>query len=386
MEESFSRVRLNFDLWYCVCRQIYGIGTHKDLASLCLVSKQMKIAATPWLYRSIRLDFGSSCNRPQYLKSILGLHPKLVREVAVQGLDPTMDRTSVESLIEIIPSIPNLERFHWKASETVPDSLTGAVEAHPSVKQMVADSCIFVNGKDAIYVFDPALTLPLSRTAAKEAILELTPVRRTIDTRAKLDSFYFTSYCFPSGLEAVHHIDATRLNELTLDSCNNIGYLFNGLLYNISRIRLKRLVISRSQTQSSVGYIGREKIECFLMVYKGLENIAFSNLGQDRPSLAAILAQGRSLRVLKLYESRSTRTSETRNPAKFNEVEDVARIRKSCPHLEQLIIDQGCNCGRRRCCCKSSIRGDMHELDAIHKSFSILQIHHKGLQTRSTKV
>ena len=250
----------------------------------------------------------------------------------------------------------------------------------------MAESCIFVNGKDGIHVFDPALTLPLSRTAAKEAIFELTPVRRTMDTRAKLDSFYFTSYCFPSGLEAVHHIDATRLNELTLNSCNNIGYLFNGLLYNISRIRLKRLVISRSQTQSSVGYIGREKIECFLMVYKGLEEIAFSNLGQDRPSLAAVLAQGRSLRVLKVHESRSTRTSKTRNPAMFNEVEDVARIRKSCPHLEQLIIDQGCNCGRRRCCCKSSIRGDMHELDAIHKSFSNLQIHHKGLQTRSTKV
>ena len=250
----------------------------------------------------------------------------------------------------------------------------------------MVESCIFVNGKDAIYVFDPALTLPLSRTAAKEAIAELTPVRRIMDTRAKLDSFYLTSYCFPSGLEAVHHIDTTRLNELTLDSCNNIGYLFNGLLCNISRIRLKRLVISRSQNQSSVGYIGREKIECFLMVYKGLEKIAFSNLGQDRPSLATILAQGRSLRVLKLYESYSTRTSQTRNPAKFNEVEVVARIRKSCPHLEQLIVDQSCNCGRRRCRCKSSIGGDMHELDAMHKSFSNLQIHHKGLQTRSTKV
>ena len=250
----------------------------------------------------------------------------------------------------------------------------------------MAESCIFVNGKDAIYVFDPALTLPLSRTAAKEAFFEVTPVRRTIDTRAKLDSFYFTSYCFPLGLEAVHYIDATRLNQLTLDSCNNIGYLFNGLLCNISRIRLRNLVISRSQTQSSVGYIGREKIECFLMVYKGLEKIAFSNLGQDRPSLAAILAQGLSLRVLKLYESRCTRTSETKNPAKFNEVEDATHIRKSCPHLEQLIIDQGCNCGRRRYCCKSSTRGDRHGLDAIHKSFPNLQIHHKGLQTYRTKV
>ena len=254
------------------------------------------------------------------------------------------------------------------------------------MKQIVADSCIFVNGKDAIYVFDPALTLPLSRAAAKEAFFELTPVRRTIDTRAELDSFYFTCYCFPSGLEAVHHIDPTRLNELTLDSCNNVGYLFNRLVCNVSRIPLKKLVISRSQTQSAVGYIGRAKIESFLMVHKGLEEIAFSNMGENRPSLAAILMQGRSLRVLKLYESRRKCTSEARNPGNFNEVEDVARICEACPHLDQLNIDQGCNCGRRRCCCKPSTWGNKHELDLINKPFPSLQIHHTSLQSRSTKV
>ncbi len=243
-----------------------------------------------------------------------------------------------------------------------------------------------MNGRDAIYVFDPALTLPLSRTAAKEAPFELTPVKRTIDTRAKLDSFYFTSYCFPSGLEAVHHIDTTRLNELTLDSCNNIGYLFNRLLCSVSWFHLKKLAISQSPTQSTVGYIGREKIECFLTVHQGLEEIAFSNMGKDRPSLAAILAQGRSLKVLKLYESRSTSTSQGRNSGKFNEKEDVARICKTCPHLEQLIVDHGCNCGRRHCCCQPSTWGNMHELDLIHKSFPNLQIHHTGPQTCSTKV
>ena len=267
----------------------------------------------------------------------------------------------------------------------MPDNLTGAVEAHRNVKQIVTESCVFVNGRDAIYVFDPALTLPLSRTAAKEAFFELTPVR-TIDTRAQLDSFYFTCYCFPSGLEAVHYIDTTRLNELTLDRCNNIGYLFNGLVCNLSRIHLKKLVISLSQTQSAVGYIGRAKIESFLVVHKALEEIAFSNMGENRPSLAAMLVQGCSLRVLKLYESRRTCTSEARNPGPFNEVEDVARICKACPHLEQLIIDKGCNCGRRRCCCKTSTWGNMHDLDSIHKSFPNLQIHHTGLQTCSTEV
>ena len=72
---------------------MYDIGTHKDLASLCLVSKQMKIAATPWLYHSIRLDFGLSCDHLQYLNRNIELYPRLVQEVAVQGIDPTMDRS-----------------------------------------------------------------------------------------------------------------------------------------------------------------------------------------------------------------------------------------------------------------------------------------------------
>lgn len=87
----------------------------------------MKIAATPWLYRSIRLDFGSSCDQLQYLKSIIGLHPRLVREIAVQGLDPTMDFTSVERLIEIIPSIPNLELFQSVATSNPPSVLLSLV-------------------------------------------------------------------------------------------------------------------------------------------------------------------------------------------------------------------------------------------------------------------
>ena len=87
----------------------------------------MKIAAIQWLYRSIRLDFGSACDQPRYLKSILGLHPSLVRDVAVQGLDPNMDRTSVGSLIEIIPSIPNLERFQLVATSNPPSVLLSSV-------------------------------------------------------------------------------------------------------------------------------------------------------------------------------------------------------------------------------------------------------------------
>ena len=81
------------------------------------------IAATPWLYRSIRLDFGSSGDQLQSLKKILGLHPRLVREVAVHGLDPNIDCTNVKRLIEIIPSIPNLERFQLVASSNPPSVL-----------------------------------------------------------------------------------------------------------------------------------------------------------------------------------------------------------------------------------------------------------------------
>ena len=240
--------------------------------------------------------------------------------------------------------------------------------------------------RDEVCVSDPACTLPLSRTAIKEVLVELTPVKRTIDTRTGLDSFSFTNYCFPPGLEAVRYIDTTRLNKLTLDSCNNVGFLFNGLLCNLSQIHLKKLVISQSQNVSAIGYIGREKIECFLIVHKGLEEIGFSDMGEDRPSLSAILTQGRSLRVLKLYESRGTRTSEARTREKSNEVEDVARICKACPLLERLIIVQGCSCGNRECCCKPNTQGNMCGPDLIHKSSPKPQSRHMGLQTCSTTV
>ena len=87
----------------------------------------MKIAATPWLYRSIGLDFGSSCAHLQYSDRNIELYPRLVREVAVQGLDPTMDRTSVERLIEIIPTMPNLERFQLVATPNLPSVLLSSV-------------------------------------------------------------------------------------------------------------------------------------------------------------------------------------------------------------------------------------------------------------------
>ena len=71
----------------------------------------MNMAATPWLYRSIRIDFSSSWDRLQCLSSNIGPRLRLVRDVTVLGLDPAMDSTSVERLIQIIPAMSNLERF-----------------------------------------------------------------------------------------------------------------------------------------------------------------------------------------------------------------------------------------------------------------------------------
>ena len=163
-------------------------------------------------------------------------------------------------------------------------------------------------------------------------------MNRIIDTRAELLTFYFTNHCFASVLEAMHRVDSIRLSELTLDRCDNIGFLFNGLLSDVSTIHLEKLVISRSRTQSAVGYIGRNRDESFLIVYKGLKEIIHAYMGEDRPSLASILTQGRSLKVLKLHESRRTYTSEARNPAEPDELEALARICKACPFLEQTII------------------------------------------------
>ena len=159
-----------------------------------------------------------------------------------------------------------------------------------------------------------------------------------VDKLKDVDKACFSGYCFPPGFGALQRLDITRVRVLDLNCCANIGYLFNGLLCEIANVRLKALNINQTKAQSQCGYAGKEKIECFLTVHRGLEEINFTNLGKDRPYLPAILAQRKWLRTLNLHESYVKDSDASESRRHIAEGEDMGRIRQACPHLRQLVI------------------------------------------------
>ena len=239
-----------------------------------------------------------------------------------------------------------------------------ALQAHPRVREIVVEPCLFVNGRDSTYTFDPNRTLLLAKSAPDFDSIGLTPVKRVVDIRVNLDDFYLAGYRFPPGTDALYYIDSARLRKLHLNSCTDIGYLFGGLISHINAIQLKILVICQPQSQTGTGYVGRENIERFLTVHRGLEKLVLTNLGQNRPCLPAILAQGRTLKILKLHESSIKHSSGTEKRQNTNEVEELTRVCHACPRLNNLVVDQGCSgCGKRQCCLEGNyeVQGDNNE-------------------------
>lgn len=213
-----------------------------------------------------------------------------------------------------------------------------AVQAHPSIKEIVVETCLLIDDIEPAYTFGLDPTSPAGKTGLDPDFSSFATIKRVIDKLRDVDKSSFSGYCFPPGFGALQNIDITRMRALKLKCCANIGYLFNGLLCEIANVKLKTLNINQTQAQSQRGYTGKEKIECFLTVYKGLEEVVFTNLGKDRPCLSAILAQGKWLRTLELQESYVKDRDASESRRHIAEREDRARISQACPHLSQLVI------------------------------------------------
>ena len=164
-------------------------------------------------------------------------------------------------------------------------------------------------------------------------------IKWVVDKLKDVDKACFSGYCFLPGFGALQHLDMFWVTVLDLNCSANLGYFITGLLREIADVLLKTLNINQTQAQSQRGYAGNEKIECFLALHRGLEEIIFTNLGKDRSCWPAILAQGNWLRTLKLHESyvKDSDASETRR--RIAEGEDMGRIRQACPPLRQLVIN-----------------------------------------------
>lgn len=214
-----------------------------------------------------------------------------------------------------------------------------AVQAHPSIKEIVVEIRLSIEDIEPAYNFGLDRTSPVDTPELNPNFPSLASIKRVVDKLKDGDRSCFSGYCFPPGFGALQHLDISRVRVLELNCCANIGYLFNGLLCEIANVQLKTLNISQTPAQSQRGYTGKEKIECFLTVYKGLEEVIFTNLGKDRPCLPAILAQGKWLRTLELHDSYVKDSDASESRRHIAEGEDRARICQASPYLRQLVIN-----------------------------------------------
>ena len=91
--------------------KLFRIERRQDLAALCLVSRQRNAAAIPWLYRCVTLDFSMVKDPFRCFNNASELPSRLVQSLALQGLDTSKHDIEFRRLVEVIPLLPNLQRF-----------------------------------------------------------------------------------------------------------------------------------------------------------------------------------------------------------------------------------------------------------------------------------
>ena len=157
-----------------------------------------------------------------------------------------------------------------------------------------------------------------------------------------LSRYSFTAQ--PSGLQV--YLDFSKLKTLELQDCQDIGYLFNNILCNISQCRINVLRIDRINPTGGKpqGYLGLAKIEAFLHLHRGLEKLTLSGVeGNIDPR--AIAAQGRTLTCLTLQGFKPLKKGgiSTPSPLPMLTLEETLDMCASLPGLKSLQIDATCD-------------------------------------------
>ncbi|KAL8941776.1 MAG: hypothetical protein Q9211_001667 [Gyalolechia sp. 1 TL-2023] len=78
-------------------------------------------------------------------------------------------------------------------------------------------------------------------------------------------SFLPQSRCLPVPIRLA------RIKNIELDNCSNTGYLFNNMLSVYQDMRLESLKIVDRAFKQVRGYVGKDKLDHFLVQYKGLK-------------------------------------------------------------------------------------------------------------------
>ena len=157
------------------------------------------------------------------------------------------------------------------------------------------------------------------------------------------------------------HIDFSKLETLELMNCANLGFLFNSMLCTYEIYYLKVLRIRGGTLQSQhAGYFGKEKLERFLMLHTGLQELTFANLGVNRPSLQAVSAQGATLQALIMHESKCLNPSNAMQRSTIS-ADALRHLSERCPRVQNLSVDLSTN----NLSCSSEIAGDLRRYQSI---------------------
>ena len=110
------------------------------------------------------------------------------------------------------------------------------VQAHPSIKEIVVETYLSIDNIEPAYNFSLHPTSSTGNTGLNPDFPSLATIKRVVDKLKDVEKSCFSGYCFPPGFGALQHMDIARLRVLELNCCANIGYLFNGLLCEITNV------------------------------------------------------------------------------------------------------------------------------------------------------
>ncbi|KAL8797436.1 MAG: hypothetical protein Q9195_000252 [Heterodermia aff. obscurata] len=351
---------INSDILYEISRQVYNIENSQGLTALCLVSRRAQAAAVPWLYRSLKIHLGGNLEPVRQLLRVLQRpwYQKIPRQIAIHcqrmgGIDlPTSVETLMEDINRVLSVFTNLEHFSlvifnfqkilhfslprsssWYGPGLMSTDLYRTLQKHPCHPKIIQGLSL---------QFPPATTTNLADSRLRITQCNTAYARSTV-RHLMLSRYSFTAQ--PSGLQV--YLDFSRLSTLELQDCQDVGYLFNNILCNISQCRIKVLKIDRAANPTrfkTQGYLGLPKIEAFLHLHKGMEKLTLSGMeGSIDPR--AIAAQGRTLTHLTLQGFKPPRKGAiyTPSPLPLLTLEETLDMCAGLPELKQLQIDATCD-------------------------------------------
>lgn len=396
IESSAAVVTMNQDIAFMVCAELYHSGWGRDLVAAAQTSILWNVAATPWLYRSLSLDFdlSKSLLTARLLKSLQETgNGRPVYRHFLQHLTIKMASTEGDSsrrrlksgvlkvLARLIPLLSMLNSFTWEVPEPMPKSLLEALNNHPKLSNQAAlFTCWGLNEErqyleslgtaanlsDLVIDFRPRLRVPLGRLGElmfyqKQLLLRQQNLKSltikyrynncvmliaqiVMDGQERLPSIERLSlerYSFSLDNGGIQfHMNAPSLRSLTLVACRNWH-----LLLGIPEMKLSQLIILGPKWKMDPWSAVPERIvlQSFLCKGHDFEQLELESLGISHAIIGVIIkSNGSAIRKLRIHNFEHAVLLGGAQPVpQFKSLPShiILSICKHCPHLRSLELD-----------------------------------------------